>query len=70
MSIIKANIDNINDLPNICSDVNIIINVENIIKTITNFKAKKKLIVELLNKNLMKLKHQNEDKFTPRMIKQ
>ena len=51
--IIKENIDNIKDLPNIseCDEIHI----NNIIKSITNIISKKKLIIQLLNKNLTKL---------------
>lgn len=52
--VIKANIDNVDDLPNIPCDSNIDNNINNLMKTITNETAKKKLIIGLLNKDLMK----------------
>lgn len=61
--VIKANIDNVDDLPNIPCDSNINNNIDNLIKTITNKTAKKKLIIGLLNKDLMKYNKNNYKNF-------
>ena len=53
--IIKENIDNIKDLPNISVQKhNDERHIDNIAKSITNIISKKKLIIQLLNKNLTK----------------